>query len=1012
MLAPRRLPGLRVDVAAPLAVEALPRMDVAVFAGFASTGPIHVPVAIESVMQYAHVFGPDAPLAWDLERGERIFAHLGAAVRAFFSNGGRRCWVIRVARTLAGEALRRGVAAGTLVPPPADVAVANRFAIPGVLQIAPGLGEASAAMAVARCEGSWSDPLRVASALAKQRIGVRYLTPVASPSAERYQLHTHARLRSGDLLEFGDPEVVSVYATVDQVSAGGSDADGPYVADVTVCAAFERLDAAASPPSWWPPLSPALAAVPGFDPASATLGPAPGGEGKTLRMTFNEPMPPTLAPGAWARWSGGGGTVWMRMDSVARSLAADTSPSATDASWIDASADGPAWRERGPSLALPIDSITQASVLTLDLRVVEATERAFRLSGIGLAQQHPAAWWQQRTDAEHYAPCEAPNAQRSIFGAPAEGPRFPLAAEANGTALAWIPLGVDPLFGTACGPQPPRATALERDGLARFDPELFVDPELASASVATLLDYANNIRFLRQAPRELIGVHGALAIGCGGLFNEASLLAVPDAVHLGWERRKVPDADEPAPDPLPRPPHWSRHRGPCAQPRAPREEAKDDDGCAPPCATDWSELCCPDTPAPATAPAAGAGGFEPDFGVFLDCTTRRLAAPTLFGPDTPVSPDGYRLNWTDSEPGASYVLREAQRADFSDAREAQRGPALEYFVAAQREGIYYYQVTAEIGGEISDGSNPIAVVVRADDWVALPAAGFAASGEARLLRLQRAVLRLAAASGELFVALALPRHYRAPEALRHAQRLRAVQALGASDPGAFSFAEERALSYGALYHPWVASSTYVPSPGAPGRSGGLRIVPPDGLAIGVLAARASARGAWIAPANDALKDVVALTPVIYAADWQALQDVQVNIVRDDPRGFLTLSADTLANGTELRPINVRRLLILLRRLALRRGMSYVFEPNGPQLQRAVQRSFTQLLGDLFRRGAFAGATAAQSFRVVTDDTINTLRDADAGRFIVELRVAPSVPMRFLSVLLAQSGERLTVAEEL
>jgi len=50
--------------------------------------------------------------------------------------------------------------------------------------------------------------------------------------------------------------------------------------------------------------------------------------------------------------------------------------------------------------------------------------------------------------------------------------------------------------------------------------------------------------------------------------------------------------------------------------------------------------------------------------------------------------------------------------------------------------------------------------------------------------------------------------------------------------------------------------------------------------------------------------------------------------------------------------------------------------------------------------------------VVTDDTINTTADGDAGRFLVELRVAPSIPMRFISVRLAQDGPRLAVTEEL
>src|SRR5215218_7086647 len=97
----RRLPGIEVDAAPPPPAEALPRMDVAVLVGFASAGPLHVPVAVESVTQFAAVFGPDAPLAWDAARGVRARAYLGPAVRAFFANGGRRCWVVRVARTRA-----------------------------------------------------------------------------------------------------------------------------------------------------------------------------------------------------------------------------------------------------------------------------------------------------------------------------------------------------------------------------------------------------------------------------------------------------------------------------------------------------------------------------------------------------------------------------------------------------------------------------------------------------------------------------------------------------------------------------------------------------------------------------------------------------------------------------------------------------------------------------------------------------------------------------------------------
>jgi phage tail sheath protein FI len=109
-------------------------------------------------------------------------------------------------------------------------------------------------------------------------------------------------------------------------------------------------------------------------------------------------------------------------------------------------------------------------------------------------------------------------------------------------------------------------------------------------------------------------------------------------------------------------------------------------------------------------------------------------------------------------------------------------------------------------------------------------------------------------------------------------------------------------------------------------------------------------------------------------------------------------------------LNVRRLLVLLRRLALREGATYVFEPNDDVLRRSVRRSFTRFMTELFRRGAFSGVTEAQSFQLLMDGTLNTQADQDAGRFIVELRVAPSVPLRFLNVRLQQIGERLTVSE--
>jgi len=41
-----RLPGFKFETLAPPLAEVLPRMDIAVFVGFAASGPLEIPVAI------------------------------------------------------------------------------------------------------------------------------------------------------------------------------------------------------------------------------------------------------------------------------------------------------------------------------------------------------------------------------------------------------------------------------------------------------------------------------------------------------------------------------------------------------------------------------------------------------------------------------------------------------------------------------------------------------------------------------------------------------------------------------------------------------------------------------------------------------------------------------------------------------------------------------------------------------------------------------------------------------
>ena len=128
----------------PQAPEPVSRMDIAGLVGFAASGPLNLPVRIEGERAFAEIFGADLDLVWDGEEGRVHRAFLGPAVRSFFRNGGKSCWVVRVADP--------------------KTAVAGRFQIPGLAVALPGGGFGAAVLA-ACSPGSWSDELCVGATL-------------------------------------------------------------------------------------------------------------------------------------------------------------------------------------------------------------------------------------------------------------------------------------------------------------------------------------------------------------------------------------------------------------------------------------------------------------------------------------------------------------------------------------------------------------------------------------------------------------------------------------------------------------------------------------------------------------------------------------------------------------------------------------------------------------------------------------------------------------------------------
>jgi len=566
---------------------------------------------------------------------------------------------------------------------------------------------------------------------------------------------------------------------------------------------------------------------------------------------------------------------------------------------------------------------------------VQSDSQLFSLTDLGFAPSHPRYWAGLPSDIDLYTNDKPPD-----LWTEAAHPRFPLA---GGDSQGWyLPLAVGALPQAFASPDLTNADdAIVRAGV-------FLDPSLAGSSAIDLMQEADYIRYQSSQPRNLTGIHAALAI------DEATMIAVPDIVQRGWiQVSNAALTSPPTSSPLQHPEWW--HFLDCQQ---------------------QQEI--PRVPAP-------------PLGEFQAYALLIVQAPTLQLDH--ISAGKYSLTWDSSQDVSSYTdfLEEAVDPEFLTAEVIFQGATGSYTVYGRVAGDYYYRVRRQVGNISSDYSNTVGLRVEGDtDWQVNPATHYRND---TLLAVHSALLRMCAARGDIFAILAMPQHYREAEAIAHAATLKS--ALQGNERGVYSF--------GALYHPWLI-----------GREendiSNLRANPPDGAMAGIMALRSSQRGAWISPANEPLHGVVDMTPRIARSSRQELQDSLINLIRQEPVGFVCLCELTLSDDPDYSPINVRRLLSFLRKTALRTGANYVFEPNGDEFRRAVQRGFETLLDSLLVLGAFAGRTSREAFQVVTDRSVNTRQAMDNGQFIVELRVAPSVPMRFLTIRLLQTADRTFVTE--
>lgn len=200
--------------------------------------------------------------------------------------------------------------------------------------------------------------------------------------------------------------------------------------------------------------------------------------------------------------------------------------------------------------------------------------------------------------------------------------------------------------------------------------------------------------------------------------------------------------------------------------------------------------------------------------------------------------------------------------------------------------------------------------------------------------------------------------------------------------------------YGAYYAPWVKALNLV--------SGRIDSFPPSGYAMGIYARSDNTVGVHKAPANEVVRNITDVVLPFTAAEQDVLNPVGVNLIRDlTPRGIRLWGARTISSDQEWKYVNFRRLFIYIEHSIDIGTQWVVFEPNSESLWARVAETITPFLIGVWKSGALMGTTPEEAFFVKCDRTTMTQDDIDNGRLVCEIGLAPVAPAEFVIFRIGQ-----------
>jgi len=208
----------------------------------------------------------------------------------------------------------------------------------------------------------------------------------------------------------------------------------------------------------------------------------------------------------------------------------------------------------------------------------------------------------------------------------------------------------------------------------------------------------------------------------------------------------------------------------------------------------------------------------------------------------------------------------------------------------------------------------------------------------------------------------------------------------------------------ALYFPWLHVTD--PLGVAP-----TRRVPPSGHVAGLAAQLDLEVGVHRAPANRVLSWAQDVTIAVDDALHGVLNAAGINVLKSPPGlGLRVLGARTMSSDPSWIFINVRRLMLMMMKAIDVQTQWAVFEPNDAVTRRRITQSLTELLAQLWQRGALVGTTPAQAFAVRCDAVNNPPEQRADGQLVADVAVAPSRPFEYVVLRLGRQNNAFELVE--